>query len=229
MVLAGWMLKAFGQALREIVIGEEGAVIEERLAPIGHIVGAEEFVILSERVTFGVAEAAQDTQFDIVWFEAIDGKHAGTHAYLPGNWDWKTGDGGFLYVARSVAFHQDEVQALVVVGEHEQRVQDAEVTEGLCEGTGNGDGDGFELDKVDFEQATILTGQAFDVGDGGFQELAAKAHGSGVLKQAGISVIAKLREKGGEGVPVREILNVLAREFIVFCKHAPTSTFQCIQ
>ena len=76
------------------MIGEEGAVIEERLAPIGHVVGAEEFVILSERVTFGITEATQDTQFDIARLKAVDGKHAGTHTYLPGN--WKAGNSGFL-------------------------------------------------------------------------------------------------------------------------------------
>ncbi len=39
---------AFGQALDEVVVGEEGAVVEEWLAPIGYIVGAEEFVVLAE-------------------------------------------------------------------------------------------------------------------------------------------------------------------------------------
>ena len=48
-------------------------------------------------------------------------------------------------------------------------MQDAEVAEGQREGTRDSDGDGFEFDEVDFEQSSVLTGEAFDMGDSGFQ------------------------------------------------------------
>src|ERR1700694_201851 len=42
-------------------------------------------------------------------------------------------------------------------------------------------------------------------------------------EKAIVRVISKFCEKGGEGVPVRQVLNILAGEFVIFFKHAPTS------
>ncbi len=104
-------------------------------------------------------------------------------------------------------------------------MEDAEVAEGLGEGTGDGDGDGFEFDKVDFEHAIVFAGEAFDVGDGGFELFAAKAHGGWILDEAGVGVVAKFGEEGGEGVSAGEVLYVFACEFVVFFKHVPSSIF----
>ncbi len=185
------------------------------LAPPGGIIGAEQFFKLGEGIAFGIAETAQDAQGNRVGLAALDGEDARAHTNLAR----KAGGKRFLGFTglRAVAFDQHEVEAFVVIGEDEQVVAGT-VAEGTDDALCGGHRDGFQLEEIDFEQAGVLAGEAFDMGDDVFQVV--EAHGRDALEKAFVGVIVEMGEKGGECIPVGKLLDVFTGEFVICFEHA---------
>ena len=69
-------LGELGQALVQVVVGEQGAVVEEWLRPLGHGIGGEQLVILGVGVQLGVGEAAKHPKLDLGGIPAVDREDA---------------------------------------------------------------------------------------------------------------------------------------------------------
>jgi hypothetical protein len=218
------------EAPAEVVIGEEGVVVEVRLRPLGHRVRRQQLVGLREKVGLRPGETSQHAQLHRAGLAPVHRQGVRAHgAARYGEQARGVGLGG------DVALQKDEVDAFVISGEHQEVIARA-LAERPSQGARGRHGETGELEEVYLEKPVLL-GQQLDPPDAPRHRLGGDSQvGCGLLRP-NVGVVAQTREERRQCVCGMKVLDVVRLERNVertgiaragiWCSHGTAERWGC--